>query len=138
MDSQEIARKTESLRIAKAGDHVLDAGGALKAAVCRGVSIPEPAEVAAYLQQHPQLAGNLLEYLDLAAQAGAPGAGLSLELYRDPEIDEEHLVVYIRQQNYSDNLLERIDRVHEELAARSEGAESGWIFVTTDFRPPSL
>jgi hypothetical protein len=59
-----------------------------------------------------------------------------LELYRDPEIDDEYLTLYVRQRRYdADKLLEEI----EDLRAGSQAAlreTSGWLLVTTDFRPP--
>jgi len=72
----------------------------------------------------------------VSARFGAH-AQLSLEVYRDPEIEDEYLTLYLRQQDYDRNLLEAIEDIceeyEEELAERS-----GSLLVTTDFRPPPI
>jgi hypothetical protein len=101
-----------------------------------GVLIPAPLEVLQYLSLYPDLTAQLPSYWRVAARAGGDAAQLSLELYRDPEIDDEHLVIYIRQELYQDNLIDRIDEAYNALLTEANYGTSGWIHVTTDFRPP--
>ena len=60
---------------------------------------------------------------------------LSLEVYRDPEVDDEHLSLYVRQRPYNKNLMAMLKAITvsylDELAFKS-----GWLSVTTDFRFP--
>ena len=60
---------------------------------------------------------------------------LSLEVYRDPETDDEYLTLYIRQENYDANIMEIIEDIRAEYYKHLTG-KSGWLHLTTDFRPP--
>jgi hypothetical protein len=62
-------------------------------------------------------------------------AEISLEVYRDPEFDDEYLTLYVRQDPYDEDILETLDRIGEEERRALSGA-SGWLLVTTDFQPP--
>ena len=58
---------------------------------------------------------------------------LSLEVYHDPEIEDEYLTLYVRQADYDEHVLSTI----EDIRAGYEGelaGRSGWLLVTTDFR----
>jgi hypothetical protein len=96
---------------------------------------PHPEEVAAYLDSHPDLAAVLPSVCAQARQEFGDAATLSLEVHRDPEIDDRYLTLLVRLPSYADTTLERIDRVSqpfEEDLCRS----SGYFLVTTDFAPP--
>ena len=100
-----------------------------------GVLIPCQNDIAAYLQQHPDMT-SLVAQLAFAAREQLPrDAQLSLELYRDPEIDDTYLTLYVRQRHYIHNLTKRthaiMDEFDHELATCS-----GWLLLTTDYRPP--
>jgi hypothetical protein len=84
-----------------------------------------------------------------AAKRHFPEAQLVLDLYIDPEIDDKHLVLYIRMWDYGDSVMEEIREAREELGRfidRMEKAESeflhklvgkrGWLQLTTDFWNP--
>lgn len=60
---------------------------------------------------------------------------LSLEVYRDPEIEDEYLVLYVRQEDYDERLMDKIEEVCDEYEEMLSG-KSGWLLVTTDFSPP--
>ncbi len=64
-----------------------------------------------------------------------PDVELSLEVYRDPEIDDEYLTLYVRQSEYDLTIMDRIDEVREQLAALLNHV-SGSLLITTDFCPP--
>ncbi len=99
------------------------------------VVLPKPGEVRSYLEQYPELVGVLESVCrDAAAEFGGQ-AELSLELYRDPEIEDRHLSLYVRLPAYDNTLMRRIDA----FCARHEDRlcdQAGTILVTTDYRPP--
>ncbi|HEV3116840.1 MAG TPA: hypothetical protein VGY58_07300 [Gemmataceae bacterium] len=100
------------------------------------VVIPQPEQVAGYLECH----ADVEDLLPLVCQSARMEFGeeveLSLELYRDPEIPDCYLTLYVRQPVYDRLIMARIEsvraRYRDELSERS-----GWLHVTTDFRPPS-
>jgi hypothetical protein len=114
----------------------LNPNATLAILVASGVVVPEPQEVVGYLAASPEVAAVLPDYWRSAFQAGGDESQLSLELYRDPEIEDDHLVIYIRQEHYRDDLMDRIDKVREALAGELSDNLSGWIHVTTDFGRP--
>ncbi|MGH9829677.1 MAG: hypothetical protein ACREDR_41195, partial [Blastocatellia bacterium] len=95
--------------------------------IANGMVVPNPDEVLQYLAASPDVTSVLPDYWAAACQAARDDSQLSLELYRDPEIEDEHLVIYIRQQNYQDDLMDRIDQARESLAGELKGTLSGWI-----------
>jgi hypothetical protein len=60
---------------------------------------------------------------------------LSLELYHDPEVEDEYPTLYVRQRNYQERILEMIESVREEYEGML-AKKTGWFHVTTDFRSP--
>jgi hypothetical protein len=99
------------------------------------ILIPRPAEVRGYLLRSPDLA-DLLPFIGGVAREGLGiETHLSLEWYHDPEIEDEYLTLYVRQEHYDGHIMDIIERVRsayeEKLAERS-----GWLLVTTDFRRP--
>ena len=61
---------------------------------------------------------------------------ISLEVYHDPEIDDSYLVIYVRQNPYSEDIIELIDEINELIAYNLSCDVSGWVSVTTDFNFP--
>jgi hypothetical protein len=99
------------------------------------VEIPDLGEVKSYLQGHPDLAELLVPICRQIRDVLGHQAELSLEVYRDPECSDHYLTLFVRQRVYEPDLLARIEQVssrfEEQLSERS-----GWLLVTTDFRPP--
>jgi hypothetical protein len=62
-------------------------------------------------------------------------AELSLELYRDPEMSETCLVLYVRLCVYDAGIIERIEHACAPYDDALE-ASAGQFLVTTDFRRP--
>ena len=98
----------------------------------------------ALLTNTPRIREYLLQFVDLAevvphaveaAKQHFPEAQLVLEVYRDPEIDDEYLALYVRLSRYDDTVMERIAAAEAEYLDRLAG-KSGWIQLTTDFRTP--
>jgi len=100
-----------------------------------GIVIPDRKAVRAYLKRHAALAANLPAVCEATREEFGSEAELSLELYRDPEIRDQYLTLYVRLQVYDRDTMGRIDRVSERFARRL-GRAPGYLLLTTDFRPP--
>jgi hypothetical protein len=99
------------------------------------VVVRRPAEVADYIERHADLA-DLLPLACLSARSEFGNeAELSLEVYRDPEIADEYLTLYVRQAVYDRQVMVRIERVRARYRDKLSD-RSGWLHVTTDFRSP--
>ncbi len=99
------------------------------------VTIPRPAEVREYLVQYPDMIALVLQVAVSASRRFGPATELSLELYRDPEIDDEYLTLYVRQASYDEDILDQIEELSVQYERGLHG-KSGWLLVTTDFCPP--
>ncbi|MCI0329525.1 MAG: hypothetical protein L0196_01025 [candidate division Zixibacteria bacterium] len=100
-----------------------------------GALIPRPSEVRDYLVKNLDLVGLLPLIFRLVLREFDVSYQFSLEVYHDPEIEEEHLVFYIRQDKYQKNIIEKIRRVRAQYQKLLIG-KSGWLLVTTDFQLP--
>jgi hypothetical protein len=106
----------------------------LAAATNAGIDVPRPADLAAYLARYPCMLQPLIQVSRRAAGAFSSDVHLSLELHRDREIDDEYLALYIRQQRYTPDILDGIERLSSNLRPEL-GFPAGWLLITTDFRP---
>lgn len=59
-----------------------------------------------------------------------------MEIYQDPEVDDEHLVVYVRLNNYPEDVMDRIADIRRKLKCYL-GNRGSWLHLTTDFRKTS-
>jgi hypothetical protein len=99
------------------------------------VRILRAKEVQEYLDRHPDMTDALERASAQTRQEFGNDAELTLELYRDPEIDDQYLTLYVRQSHFDKRIMDRI----ESVRARYRDAlsdKSGWLHVTTDFCPP--
>jgi hypothetical protein len=100
-----------------------------------GILIPDQEEVSNYLIEHQ----DLIDLLPLVAQITRKHIGdtpqLSIGISTDPEGGESHLSLYIRMQQYSDDIFNKINAIESEYIDKLTG-KSGWIIVTTDFKSP--
>jgi len=96
---------------------------------------PNPEEVIDYLQRHRGVYDATILACVLTDEEFGDRAQISLELYKDPEIDDRYLTIYVRQTEYEPDIIEKIDAVSKQFASAIMG-ESGYILVTTDFHPP--
>ncbi len=101
----------------------------------RGIKIPRQDEVRDYLTHYPDVIEVTEKACDLTRSEFAGRAELSLELYRDPEIYDQHLILYIRQEKYDSDIMEAIERIHEGYEEDMFDLE-GWLLVTTKFDRP--
>jgi hypothetical protein len=100
-----------------------------------GFRFPNPEDVIDYLQKHRGLYDTTLYACILTEEKFGSHAQISLELYKDPEINDQYLTIYVRQNEYEPDIIEKIDNVCKEYAPAMTG-EEGYILVTTDFHPP--
>ena len=111
------------------------ASKAFKALLAReGIDVPIPTDVLAYLRSHRRLATLVPQVCSQARKEFGPDAELILKLYRDPEIKDRHLSLYVRLRAYDDTVLQRMDRVSAHFADELCSA-SGFLVITTDLRP---
>jgi hypothetical protein len=82
-----------------------------------------------YVELHANLVALLAQVCaEARREFGTPE--LCLELYRDPEIADEYLTVYVRVTEYGRDTIDRIERIAMAVSA------SECPLVTTDFRLP--
>jgi len=101
-----------------------------------GVRLGKQGEIRDYLLQFPEL----IEVIPLAVRATLnhlPKAQLFLKVYRDPEIEDQYLVLYVRVQRYDESVMERIEAAEREYIDLLIGKE-GWLQLSTDFREPEF
>ena len=99
------------------------------------VMIPETSEVSEYLLAHPDLGSLIPPICCKLIKTFPEDAKLFLEIYRDPEIHDEYLTLYIRKNVYEEQILDCIDEAMAEFEP-ALGSASGWLLVTTDFLLP--
>ncbi|RMG51407.1 MAG: hypothetical protein D6723_10735 [Acidobacteria bacterium] len=98
------------------------------------VRLGERERICEYLLQFPDLIEVIPQAVD-AAQSHLPEARLFLEVYRDPEIEDQYLVLYARFQEYDESVVDRIEAAEREYLDLLTDKE-GWLQLTTDFREP--
>lgn len=99
------------------------------------VQVPRPDDVRQYLMKHPDMAAVVGSTCERARRNARSPLQLSLELYRDPEIDDEYLSLYLRQPTYGKELLRLIEHLNRQSDVEMKG-RSGWMLISTDFHPP--
>lgn len=105
----------------------------LKNLQLQGVRMNRIEEIREYLRRFPDMIGATEEIVK-EAFSSLPEAQFVLEVYQDPEIEDEHLVLYVRFKNYPQDVMEKIRGVRERCRAYLVGRK-GWLHLTTDFYP---
>ncbi len=100
-----------------------------------GFRFTHPERVIDYLLKHRGIYEITLYACILTEEKFGSHAQLSLEVYQDPEIDDQYLTIYVRQKEYEPDIIDKIDTICEEYESALDG-EQGYILVTTDFHPP--
>lgn len=99
------------------------------------VNIPETQLIQDYFTEHPDIE----EVVTLAAKSAREhfdeNTEISLEMYYDVDSEDQYLTLYIRQDNYEEDIIEKIDQICESYESELR-ANSDWFLVTTDFQPP--
>jgi hypothetical protein len=98
------------------------------------VKIPQVSEVSDYLLAHRDMSCLLPPVCSKLTKLFGENASLSLEVYRDPEINDGYLTLYVRQSEYKERFLDNIDEAMAEFEPMLAYV-SGWLLVTTDFHP---
>ena len=98
------------------------------------VVVPNQPDVEGYLAGHSALQALLPRICERVRAEFGGDAELSLELYLDPEIEDRYLTLYVRQDRYDANIVERLDQLAEQFADELERC-TGDVLLTTDFRP---
>jgi hypothetical protein len=101
----------------------------------RGIVVSNVGDVRDYLMNHPNMDDLLQSVSNRALEVFGETAQLSLEVYHDPEIKDEYLALYVRQEKYQKDIMTKIKAVWSAYK-NSPDRELGRLFVTTDFSPP--
>ena len=107
---------------------------ALNRLLQKGITVPHPSEIRDYLIRYQDMIGLLLSVCKSVRERFGTNAQLSLEVYHDPEIEDEYLTLYVRQEKYDDNILDVIEDISTQYEDELVN-KSGWLLVTTDFLP---
>lgn len=100
------------------------------------IEMPQLQGVISYLREHEDMLGLVSAVCRVARTECFPnGTQLSLELYHDPEIEDEYLTLYVRQEEYNRDTLRKIKAILSGYGEMLAG-KSGWLLVTTDFEQP--
>jgi hypothetical protein len=99
------------------------------------ILVPNPEQTQGYVLQYPGLGQLLPNLCAPVREEFGPEVELSLELYRDPEIDDRYLTLYVRETEYRPDIMERIESVRQRVNPKLEHVPGDFL-VTTDFRPP--
>lgn len=62
-----------------------------------------------------------------------PNAQLIIDMYRDPEINDNYLVIYIRMKRYNKHFTKQLESVEAKLLDLLSN-RTGWLQITTDFK----
>lgn len=100
------------------------------------IAVPQPADVHDYLTRYPDIIAAIPSVCKAAQQKFHDHAKLYLEVYHDPEIEDDYLALYVRQNIYQDDLLDVIEEISKSSLYEQLVDRTGWLTVTTDFRQP--
>jgi hypothetical protein len=103
--------------------------------VARDVRIENPADIRSHLLRYSDLLLVIPTIWKKAVGLLAPSTQFSLTLYRDPEIQDEYLTLYARQEKYEKGILDLLHIINIECEDLLSNF-SGWFLTTTDFRSP--
>jgi len=119
----------------KSSDITTEIETLLNLLVSKKIIIPKPAEIRRYLMVYTDMIHIILPICGIINEKLNAPAQVSLEVYKDTEIKDEHLVIYMRQAVYDDEIMNIIDEISEECDGLLHN-KSGWLIITTDFKPP--
>ncbi|RMH32665.1 MAG: hypothetical protein D6687_09465 [Acidobacteria bacterium] len=98
------------------------------------VRLHDARQIRDYIAEFPDLIGVIPQAVQ-AVKKHLPEAQLILKVYRDPEVEDRYLVLYVRLPRYDEKVLERIEAAETEFIDRLADVK-GWLQVTTDFGEP--
>jgi hypothetical protein len=107
----------------------------IKHVLSEEIIIPKLEEVRSYLTYYP----DIIELVKFACNETRKRfelpTQLSLEVYHDPEIDDEYLTLYVRQEKYDDDIMDIITDIRS-IYGNELCDKSGDFHITTDFNYP--
>ena len=98
------------------------------------VHVPSPHAIREYLSKFPDIMDVIPQAID-AAKRHFPEAQIVADVYQDPEIDDQYLVLYVRLEHYVDSFMERLENAEAEFLNQLAG-KSGWIQLIADYHKP--
>ena len=100
-----------------------------------GIFISNNWELISYLRQHPDMINAVNNIYESAKDTFGKEHELSLEVYHDPEEEDDHLVLYVRRAAYGDGFMDGIRTFRRQFHASLKRL-SGRIHITTDYQSP--
>ena len=101
------------------------------------IHIPDMARVSEYLARHGEIGKHLPEICAALRQAVGSNSEISLEIYKDPEIADSYLTLYVRDKKYSRAFMEHINAISSRFDDQLSEVP-GNVVITTDFLPPRV
>jgi hypothetical protein len=102
-----------------------------------GFVFPRPGEVVDYLVQNPGLYDVVMYACSMTVEEFGGTSEIVLDIFHDSESGDRYLTLYVRQERYEDNIIEKMDRICDRYEPSLKGL-SGWLLLTTDYKPPSV
>lgn len=96
------------------------------------IKLPHEQEIWEQLVRISQMAKPLSEACKLSRDE-FPESELSLEMFFDPEGDDQYPILFIRQKTYENDIMSKIDNLMEKFDWFLE-KNIGWFLITTDFK----
>jgi len=90
--------------------------------------------VRGYLRRHRDLSSGLPKIINDVRNEFGPQADLSLDVYRDPEIDDQYLTLRLILPRYGPDTMNRIEAVSRGFEQHIRPT-AGYVLLTTDFCP---
>ena len=91
-------------------------------------------DICDYLVEFPDIIDIIPKAIN-SAKKYFPNAQIVLDFYIDPEIDDNHPIIYVRVENYDNNFMELLEKAEKEFIKELVD-KKGWILLTTDFGKP--
>lgn len=99
------------------------------------INIPNPSEVRHYLLKYNDMTDLTYFVCQITRKMFDYDTQLSLEVFHDPEIEDETLTLYVRQEDYEEDITEKIEELDEEYGEMLMD-KTGYLLVMTDFQKP--
>ena len=84
-----------------------------------------------YLIEFPDII-DIIPKIITSVRKHIPNAKIILDFYIDPEIDDNHPIVYVRVKKYDDEFMKLLEKAKKEFI-KDLVDKKGWILLTTDF-----
>lgn len=99
------------------------------------IFIPKPSEVRNYMLKYDDMVDLTYFVCKTTREKFDYDTQLSLEVFHDPEIEDETLTLYVRQEDYEEDITKKIEELDEEYGEMLMD-KTGYLLVMTDFQKP--